>query len=282
MNYNYYIMKMLRLTPIALVLFALVIQSCKKDEQPAAKQDSTKTAAPTASTAPTPGLTLNDKAKKGQLIFFNTSLGKVRVACATCHADGTAKTQDDIIRQGHTLAGVSSRTATWNGMYKGDQLKKYAYGASLCAAIFQNRTDWNIDNALSADEADALNEYFAAINTMPGAMTSNLKIQWASKVMTKEEDTPDENLAKTVVKAIMKLPGDPKAGEPVFTKACGTCHSIGDRKIGPPMVKAAKDMNYVAQTVRFGSMHMAFYAKDVLSDQQVADAIAYIQSQLGK
>jgi len=262
--------------------FALTLSSCKKDEQPAAKTDSTKTTATTQSPATPTASAMSDKAKQGQLIFFNTSFGKIRAACATCHTDGSPKTQGDQIRQGHTLAGVSSRTSTWNGMYKGDNLKKYAYGASLCAAIFQNRAEGNIDKALSADEADALNEYYTAINSNPGAMASNLKIQWAAKVMTQDTDVPDPNLAKPIVKAIMKLPGDPKSGETVFGKSCGTCHSIQDKKIGPPMVKAAKDMNFVAQTVRFGSGHMAFYAKDVLADQQIADVIGYIQSQMGK
>jgi mono/diheme cytochrome c family protein len=281
-------MKILRFIPLlALVVWASAISftGCKKEDQAVKSIDTTKTA-PATQPATSPGtsseVVLNDKAKKGQLLFFNTSLGKVKVACATCHTDGTPKTQNNQIRQGHTLAGVASRTATWNGMYKGDNLKKYAYGASLCVAIFQGRADGDIDKALSADEVDALNEYFSAINGASGAMTSNLKIQWAAKVMTKQEDSPDPNIAKPIVKAIMKLPGDPAAGETIFGKSCGTCHSIKDKKIGPPMAKAAKDMNYVAQTVRFGSGNMAFYAKDVISDQQIADAIAYIQSQLGK
>ena len=260
--------------------FALFLSSCKKDEQPTTKTDSTKTTTTTQPASTPTASAMSDKAKQGQLIFFNTSFGKIRAACATCHTDGSPKTQGDQIRQGHTLAGVSSRTSTWNGMYKGDNLKKYAYGASLCAAVFQNRSDYNVDKALSADEADALNEYYAAINSNPGAMTSNLKIQWAAKVMTQDTDVPDPNVAKPIVKAIMKLPGDSKSGETIFGKSCGTCHSIQDKKIGPPMVKAAKDMNFVAQTVRFGSSHMAFYAKDVLSDQQIADILGYIQSQV--
>jgi mono/diheme cytochrome c family protein len=275
-------MKKLYLIPLFLLVASLFVISCKKEE-PTTKTDSTRTTTTTtpSSTATPEATAMNDKAKKGQLIFYNASLGKVRVACATCHTDGSPKTQGDLIRQGHTLAGVASRTATWNGMYKGDQLKKYAYGASLCAAYFMNRAEGNIDQALSADEVDALNEYYSAINSAPGAMTSNLKIQWVAKVM-KDEESPDPAVAKPVVKAIMKLPGDPKSGEALFGKSCGACHTINDKKVGPPMVKAAKDVNFVAQAVRFGSGHMAFYAKDILSDQQIADVIAYVQSQTGK
>jgi len=280
-------MKILRLIPIASIVslvFVLTLLSCTKNEKPAAiTADTTKAVTqPSQPQATGSEVTLNDKAKKGQLLYYNTSLGKIKVACATCHADGTPKTQGNQIRQGHTLAGVTSRTATWNGMYKGADLKKYSYGGSFCATVFQQHADIKtVDKALSPDQVDAINEYLAAINAAPGAITSNLKIQWAGKPTFSDEAPPD-NVVKPAVKAVMKLPGDPAKGQSTFDASCGTCHSINDKKIGPPMVKAAKDMNMVAQTVRFGSGAMAFYAKDVLSDQQVADAIAYIQSQLGK
>jgi mono/diheme cytochrome c family protein len=277
-------MKIFRFIPLlafTVLLSTLVLQSCNKNEKPATA-DSTKVTSTTQPAEIGNAVILNDKAKKGQLIFFNTSLGKVKVACATCHADGTSKTQGNQIRQGHTLAGVTSRTATWNGMYKGSDLKKYAYGGAFCATIFQNNADAKtIDKTFSADDIDALNEYLAAIGSTSGAMTSNLKIQWVGKP-TFSDNPPDAMVAAPAIKAIMKLPGDPATGEKVFSQSCGTCHTIKDKKIGPPMVKAAKDMNEVAQTIRFGTGAMAFYAKDVLSDQQIADAIAYIQSQLGK
>ena len=278
-------MKIFRFIPLLaffVLISTLALESCSKTDKPVVTVDSTKVTSPNQPAPAASGLTLNDKAKKGQLIYYNASLGKVKVACATCHADGTSKTQDNLIRQGHTLAGVTSRTATWNGMYKGADLKKYAYGASFCATIFQYRADIKtIDKTFSADDVDALNEYLTAINSSPGAMTSNLKIQWVGKP-TFSDAAPDAKVAAPAVKAIMKLPGDPASGEKVFSQSCGTCHTIKDRKIGPPMIKAAQDMNNVAQTVRFGSNSMAFYAKDILSDQQIADAIAYIQSAMGK
>ncbi|MDP4235633.1 MAG: c-type cytochrome, partial [Bacteroidota bacterium] len=236
-------MKILRFIPIAALLAfvsLISLQSCSKSDKPAGtttdSSKTTTTTTPAPSTDATAPAALSDKAKKGQLLYYNTSLGKVKVACATCHSDGSAKTQGNQIRQGHTLAGVTSRTATWNGMYKGDNLKKFAYGASLCAAVFQKRADIKtVDKALSADEVDALNEYLAAINTAPGAMTSNLKIQWVGKP-TFSDEAPDEKIAKPGITAIMKLPGDPAKGETVFGASCGTCHSISDKKIGPPMV----------------------------------------------
>ncbi len=277
-------MKIFRFIPIfalTVLVSMLSLESCKNEKPVVLIIDSTKVTPPVQTTQTGSGLSLNDKAKKGQLIYYNASLGKVKVACANCHTDGTSKTQDNLIRQGHTLAGVTSRTATWNGKYKGDDLKKYAYGGAFCATIFQYDADIkSIDKTFSAEDIDALNEYLTAINSSPGAMTSNLKIQWVG-APTFSDAAPDPKIAAPAIKAIMKLPGDPTSGEKVFSQSCGTCHTIKDKKIGPPMVKAAKDMNNVAQTVRFGSTAMAFYAKDVLSDQQIADAIAYIQSALG-
>ncbi|MEI8134866.1 MAG: cytochrome c [bacterium] len=275
-------MKNILRIPLTVFLLGTLVSfqiGCKKEEQAPKAADSAKS----VSQAPAPSgtVTLNDKAKQGQLLFYNTSLGKRKVACANCHTDGTPKTSDDMIRQGHPLAGVTSRPSTWNGMYKGADLKKNAYGASLCAAVFQHRADSKtVDKALTPDEVDALNEYLTAIATLPSANPSELKIQWAAKP-TFNDDMPDEKIAKPVVKAIMKLPGDAKTGETVFAKSCATCHSMKDKKVGPPMERAAQDMNLVAQAVRFGSGDMPFYAKDVMSDQQIADALAYIGSQLG-
>jgi mono/diheme cytochrome c family protein len=55
-----------------------------------------------------------------------------------------------------------------------------------------------------------------------------------------------------------------------------------EKKVGPPMEKAFEDVQIAAQTIRVGSQAMPFYAKDVLTDQQIADVVAYVQEQLGK
>ncbi len=293
-NIHSYPMKNLyRFFLVAIVAISLLgLQSCKKDDKPQSaeqKVDSAMKNQPAATTttdtskaAAASSMTLNDKAKKGQAIFYNAGFGKMKASCAMCHSDGTDKTKDGHTRPGHTLAGVASRTATWNGMYKGEDLKKNAYGARMCAAGFQERAAGNMEKALSADEVDALNEYFAAINANPGAMTNNLSIKWVTKPVFSEDEQLDEKLTKPAVKAIMKLPGDPGKGQTVFQAACASCHDIKAKKVGPSMVDAAQDMNFVAQSIRCGSMAMPFFAKDVLNDQQIADVVAYIQSSVGK
>jgi mono/diheme cytochrome c family protein len=284
-----------RFLPIAAFAVAMTLivtlQSCgKKEEKPQSAEQKVENAmsgqqqaapgTPAATPAPDAAAGLNDNAKKGMAIFYNASFGKKRVACATCHSDGSASTKDGKTRAGHTLAGVTNRTATWNGMYKAADLKKNAYGAMLCASGFQERG--STANALSADEANQLDEYLMSIADAPGAMKKNLTIQWVLKPIFDENQMLDGKLTKPAVKAIMKLAGDPGKGEAVWTATCATCHDMQNKKVGPPMVKAAQDINNVAQSIRCGAMAMPFFAKDVLSDQQVSDVIAYIQTSIKK
>lgn len=286
--------KIVRLLPLfVFVMFVgmvILLDSCgkKSNQAPqtidqkvdsAMKQQAAPSAAgDTSKAAVSPAITLNDKAKKGQAIFYNTSLGKVSASCAMCHADGTAKTKDGHTRAGHTLAGVASRTATWNGMFKSADLKKSAYGATFCISGFQKRNGGDIAKALSVDEADALDEYLSAITDAPGAIKKNLTIQWILKPEFGDDAQLDDKLTTPAVKAIMKLPGDPGKGQAVFQGTCASCHSIGQKKVGPSMKDAAQDMSFVAQSIRCGSNGMPFFAKDILSDQQIADVVAYIQS----
>jgi mono/diheme cytochrome c family protein len=288
----------------ALVVFAfllLLIASCGKKEETATTkvEGTTSTESPsTPSTTATPGDTshaaapapdtaakagaLSGKALAGQKIFYNTSFGKVKVACAGCHADGFPTTKDARIRTGATLAGVASRTSTWNGLVKGSDLKARAYGADICAAVYQERAEEVIAKALAPSDIEALNEYFAAINANPGAVTKNIPVQWVSKPAFSDEEEIDEKAAKPALKAIMKLAGDPAAGQAIFARTCQYCHGVKEKKVGPALAKPFEELEFAVKTIRVGSGAMPFYAKDRLSDQQIADVVAYIQQEMGK
>ena len=80
----------------------------------------------------------------------------------------------------------------------------------------------------------------------------------------------------------MKLPADPAAGKIVFDRTCAYCHSMTEKKVGPPLKKAMDTPQMGAKAVRCGTAAMPFYGKDILSDQQIADVIAFVQQQLGK
>src|SRR6185503_3524241 len=171
--------------------------------------------------------------------------------------------------------GVTKRPSTWAGRYKGDALARNAYGGMLCADLFMLKA-----GALKPVEVEALNAYLATLETVPGAITKALTIQWPAKPPLEKEKFIDEKVAKPFVKAILQLPGDPAAGEKVFGRTCMHCHDLKVDKIGPALKDVASEADYVVSSVRFGSGAMAFYAKDVLTDQQIADVVAYIQSKL--
>jgi cytochrome c2 len=289
-----------KITTAALLAFASLILSttvmlsgCKKETPATTTSDTTQTApaaSSTTTTAPASAPTdttkqagFSGKALVGQKLFYSTSLGKLKISCSSCHTDGQATTQDDRIRSGHTLVGVTSRTATWNGMFKAADLKKYAYGGALCAAVYEKSADnGDYTKGLSPDQADALNEYFTAIATVPNAKTKNLTIQWATKPAFRDEDNVDDKPATAAAKAILKLPGDANSGQVLFTKTCQYCHAMTEKKIGPSFKDAMKDINFAAKTLRVGSNAMVFYGKDILTDQQCSDILAYIQQQLGE
>src|SRR5439155_26938263 len=131
-------------------------------------------------------------------------------------------------------------------------------------------------------DIDALNAYYDAIKNNAGGITSTLKIQWVTKPALHEEDKIDEKAAGAAAKAIMRLPGDPINGKELFTRTCQYCHGMKEKKVGPSLKDAMKDATMGAKTVRCGSAAMPFYAKDILTDQQIADVIAFIQQELGK
>ncbi len=276
------------LTVAACAIALAAYSGCSKNEQSApANVDSTSknaavdTAKSSSQQASQLSTSITGLALAGQKIFYSTNYGKIKDACAGCHTDGQAATNDTRIRPGHTLVGITSRTSTWNGAFKGDMLAKNAYGATMCAVMYEHKGD-DLGTVMPKADIDALNAYFDAIKNNSGAMTSNLNIAWVTKPALHEEDNIDEQAATTAAKKIMMLPGDPAAGKNIFTNTCQYCHEMNEKKVGPPMAKEMDDPHAVAKSIRCGSGAMPFYTSDILSDQQIADVIAYIQQQLGK
>lgn len=280
---------------ILLLLVFLVIQGCGKREAGQIETGDSASAASTTESrvdselgvakdtallAPEPQVLdttkqtpLDPIAEEGRKLYANASLGKIKVSCIACHATK----RDNRLRQGHTLAGVTKRPTTWWGQFKGAALARNAYGATLCANLFMEKS-----GGLTAAEIEALNAYLASLETAPGAITRTLTIQLPAKPPLKKDQFIDSKVAKPFVKAILQIPGDPATGEKLFARACANCHNLGTDKIGPALKEVAAEIDYVVTSIRFGSSAMAFYATDVLSDQQIADIVAYIQSKLGQ
>ena len=275
---------------IAACAMALAMYSgCSKNEQsaPANSDSSSRNAAvDSAKSSMSPqtasaSAAISGLALAGQKIFYSTSYGKIKDACASCHTDGLPTTKDARLRCGHTLVGITSRASTWNGVFKSDALQKNAYGATMCAAMYEHKGD-DVGTVMPKADIDALNAYFDAIKNNPGGITSDLKIAWVTKPAIHEEDNIDEKAATAAAKKIMMLPGDPAAGKVVFTNTCQYCHEMKEKKVGPALATEMDDPRAAAESVRCGSGAMPFYTSDILSDQQIADVIGYIQQQLGK
>jgi mono/diheme cytochrome c family protein len=274
---------------VALSFLMLEFAACSKREEAAppitdttaavAKADtSTPVSAPEASEQPA---AISGIALAGQKIFYSTKYGAIKDACASCHSDGQPPTKDTRLRAGHTLAGVTRRTSTWNGAFTGDALQKNAFGATMCAVMYLHKGD-AIATVMPKADIEALNAYFEAIKSSPGGISTNLKIQWVTKPAAHEEDKFDTKAANAAAKAIMNLPGDPAAGKNTFTRSCAFCHDLKEKQVGPSLSESMKDARLATRSVRCGSGAMPFYGKDIFSDQQIADVIAYIQDQLGK
>jgi len=264
-----------------------VFIACGKKQETATTTDTGTASRTTVDSAAKPAAAeskpaeISGAALAGQKIFYSTSYGKIKNACASCHTDGQPTTKDARLRTGHTLVGIPSRTSTWNGQLKGDALAKNAYGATLCAVMYQHRGN-DLATVMPKADVDALNAYYDAIKNNPDGITTDLKIQWATKPAVHDEDPIDEKAATAAAKAIIKLPGDPNNGKELFTRTCQYCHSMKEKKIGPALKDEMKDATKAAKVIRVGTGAMPFYAKDVLSDQQIADIIAFIQQELGK
>lgn len=271
---------------------AVVLNACSKKEETtsqtaamdssqAAKVDTSHAGVDAKPAAATSAAPLSGAAAYGQKLYYITTYGKIKVSCSSCHSDGTATTKDDRIRPGHTLAGVTSRTSTWNGQFKGAALQSNAYGATMCAVMYLHKGD-EMASVMPKADIDAMNAYFDAIKDNPGATQSNIKIQWVTKPALHEDDKIDQKAADAAAKAIMKLPGDPASGKTIFDRSCAYCHSFTDKKAGPPLKKAMDTPALGAKSVRCGSAAMPFYGKDILTDEQIANVIAYIEEQIGK
>ncbi len=78
--------------------------------------------------------------------------------------------------------------------------------------------------------------------------------------------------------------GDPVAGKTVFVANCGTCHTLADAgtsgTIGPNLDDSQPSAELVLDRVTNGAGAMPPFA-DTLSEQQIADVVAYVSQTAG-
>jgi mono/diheme cytochrome c family protein len=87
--------------------------------------------------------------------------------------------------------------------------------------------------------------------------------------------------------AILDLTGDAAAGATVYSTICATCHGVNGEGLElfatPPLVSTTKTDEEIVEVILTGNdLGMASAADYLLSDQDVADVLAYIRDGLGQ
>lgn len=72
--------------------------------------------------------------------------------------------------------------------------------------------------------------------------------------------------------------GDVTAGKTVFDQNCNGCHPGGDRGVGPALKGRNLSADVIKTTVRSGKGGMPAFPAAQVSDQQLNNVVAYVQS----
>lgn len=212
-------------------------------------------------------------ARTGQEIFRNRDFGTTGVACADCHFEADDRVEHPTRRHaGHSIVGAAHRVATWNGAVAGEALAATAAGSATCAQIYLERTLPD-GRSLRQDEADALMAFFEAISTGD----EPARIAWSAVTWPGDPDTSRAKVDAAVAR-ITALRGDAERGATLFSKACGICHGAGGLGVGPSYRMLKRKLDELPRVVRSGSENMPFFATDRLSDQEIADIRAWLES----
>ncbi|MCS7228720.1 MAG: c-type cytochrome [Candidatus Kryptonium sp.] len=227
----------------------------------------------------TKNIKLPEDVKRGREIFYDSNYGTTGLACANCHADFDDVTYpDDKIRPGHNLIGAHRRKITWYGKFRGETLKITAGGAGLCIVLYQKKEGAvNPLKALSPEDSQALLAYFEFIS---GEIEVE-KLTSQPLVLPWDDETTRKEKINRIKDKILNLSGNPENGAIIYEKACEQCH-LEEINIGPPILFTQKiTAEKIIEMIRAGSSAssetpMPFFTPDKLSDQEIADLIAYI------
>ncbi|MFN3134407.1 MAG: c-type cytochrome [Candidatus Kryptonium sp.] len=227
---------------------------------------------------------LPEDIRRGYEIFYDPNYGSTGLACANCHADfDDVNYPDDKIRPGHNLIGAHKRKVTWYGGFRGDALNITAAGAGLCVVMYQKKYGTiNPLKVLTPEDAQALLAYFEFISKDSAIE----KLTSQPIVSPWEEESIRKEKIRQIKEKILTLSGVPENGAIIYEKACAQCHSE-EIDIGPQIFRPEITQEKIIEMVRAGSpasdeTPMPFFTPDKLTDQEIADLIAYIVRSQGR
>lgn len=232
---------------------------------------------------------LSDQAQLGRELFHDpTFKGTIKpgnksgyatgLSCSDCHADFDESTNPDgLIRAGHSMIGVPYRGKTKREGISGANFARAAGGGGFCYEHFLKRIPKDKVNstAIPAEHAEALMAYFEAISG------DNKGPEFELMMLL------DNDAKKAVGEKIAAMRGDSNRGWELFGLACIVCHPAANKAgIGPQLVRsrAPRDIDRTmarwAIKIRAGGSLMPFYAPDILSDQDIADILAFLRQEI--
>lgn len=224
------------------------------------------------------------QAQLGRELFYDPSFGgtldpkKISgLACADCHADFDEDVYPDgKIRAGHSIIGVPHRGEAKSWMIETEIFRRAAGGGGYCYQRFLQRVpDNKVDpTAIPAEQAEALMAYFEHVSG-------------ENKGPQFERQDLDKEAKIAAADKILAMKGDAKKGWKLYSRACNDCHPTARKAgIGTQLIRrrppsnVQKTLHKYAAKIRGGGFIMPFYSKDRLSDQDIADIIAFLKQEI--
>ncbi len=203
---------------------------------------------------------------QGRLLFHDPGLARRGVSCNTCHATTRNGQGDGLIRAGHSLFDVARRPY-WRGDAQKSEFKNLGAAVVPCYDIYMGeRPAPRLQSAIVA--------YIGSLRSRSKQRPAALQLQ-PSLEADGNYDLPKYRNGRADL------------GRGLFYRACHSCHPFGTRQ-GIGEVVAGVPRARVAAKIREGTglmrgkrvpgLWMPFYGADRLTDEDIADIAAFIDS----
>ena len=249
---------------IILTTLAIALSACGGSGSEENAASPTPSPVATTTTAPTPSPS-EVAIAMGKSVYENPLPAGNTFTCSTCHALAEP-TSDGFTRPGHPIGDALRRSSFKNG-----QLPTFLDAANTC-----------LDEWMAVPEDQRWTDDTEAFQTLEAYLES--------------EDTEFGQAALVEFNIIepldtTNLNGDAGVGEEVFNSTCAVCH--GDGATGTqlaPSIVGQQDAELIARRVRTSGRadsttyegltggRMPFWSEDRLSDSELTDIIAFLQS----
>ena len=205
------------------------------------------------------------EADEGRKVFHDAGIGTNGVSCAHCHstvadeqADG-----DGLIRAGHTLAGVATR-GFWRGDVRRKTFSTLGEAVDECVKLFMG------GETLQGRDRATMVAFLRSISKKKHARP-DLE---TGLVPNNDYDRPEFRN------------GDADRGRELFYAACHGCHPQGRAGIATSLEKSTvadvakktREGNGLLRGARKEGEWMPSFGRERLTDQQVADLAAFVQT----